>query len=660
MIQTLFLFWSNSSRGAWWSRSHIGCSAVCYIAWQIVQITSGCCHFEVMEELDGANCDEPLLYDTPLRNPFVHSIHISPARRVQLWLFAVFIFPFRLLFMLTFLFLALFFGELATWRMDFSKPMTGFRKHVLLPIFIFCGRMLFSSGGFIWVGHKGERASCEEAPILVLAPHSSFYDSLVFLSLGMPSVVGKTETALSPIGSFIKMTQPILVNRDDPSSRQNTLAEIRRRALSNGKWPQVLIFPEGTCTNRSCLINYKQGAFTVGCPVQPAILRWGYAVDSITWTWDGPGVLELLWLTALQPYITLEIEFLPVYVPNDAEKEDPQLYAKNVRAVMAKAANLPTTELSFDDCHRIRKAIQFNLPMAYHINEYGKLTKYLFREPRPEGQISASQAPYVTERLLSMAVAAREWHVESMVTGVPKALTPSKLAHIFLPPGCEATKDAMRDKVTLLRKVVAALPKTFSNHPDIRILVVHLCFLMFSSSPSVAMRLAFQAFDTTAAHSAFTVVPTEDGDCDDMDKFASRSISSDDAVRLLTAAYNLSAEEATALLPSSGTKGGSYHHDVITPGYLTQAMNNHYLKLVSIYEDYKNELSRLRGQSEQPISETSSTSNSICSLLSLGTEEVAFKPGHRREASNTSIASSTISLEQTAETDLRNRVVTPL
>ncbi|KAL5969099.1 Lysophosphatidylcholine acyltransferase [Taenia solium] len=169
-----------------------------------------------MEELDGANYGEPLLDDTSLENPFVHSIHISPAHRVQLWLFAVFVFPFRLLFMLTFLFLALFFGELTIRRMDFSKPMSGFRKHVLLPVFIFCGRMLFSSGGFIWVGHKGKRASCEEAPILVLAPHSSFYDSLVFLSLGMPSVV----------------------------------------------------------------------------------------VDSITWTWDGPGILELLWLTALQHYIT--------------------------------------------------------------------------------------------------------------------------------------------------------------------------------------------------------------------------------------------------------------------------------------------------------------------------------------------------------------------
>lgn len=75
-----------------------------------------------------------------------------------------------------------------------------------------------------------------------------------------------------------------------------------------------------------------------------------------------------------------------------------------------------------------------------------------------------------------------------------------------------------------------------------------------------------QAFGKTTTDSAFTVVSTEGGDCDDMDKFASRSISPDDAIRLLTAAYHLSTEEATALLPSGGTKGGSHNHDVITPG----------------------------------------------------------------------------------------------
>ncbi|VDN14518.1 unnamed protein product [Dibothriocephalus latus] len=158
--------------------------------------------------------------EVPYRNPFVHRFSIPPLRRFQ---------------------------------------VTCSLQTVLLPLFNFFGRLVFFFAGFQWITTKGTRASPDEAPIIVLAPHSSFFDSLLVVALGLPSVVGKTETANSPIGCLIKMTQPILVNRDDPSSRQNTLREINRRSQSNGEWPQILIFPEGTCTNRSCLINYKQG-----------------------------------------------------------------------------------------------------------------------------------------------------------------------------------------------------------------------------------------------------------------------------------------------------------------------------------------------------------------------------------------------------------------
>ncbi|VUZ43024.1 unnamed protein product [Hymenolepis diminuta] len=602
-----------------------------------------------MEKLDIISFDHISADPTFSKNPFVHSIHISRLRRIQLYLFAVFVFPLRLFFVLLFFFLTLLVGEIATRGVDYSKPFCHLRQRFLLPIFIFCGRALFFSGGFIWIGQYGRRASCFEAPILVLAPHSSFYDALVFLALGMPSVVGKVETAASPIGSFIKMTQPILVNREDPTSRQNTLAEIKRRTQSVPEWPQILIFPEGTCTNRSCLINYKQGAFTVGCPVQPVILRWGYGIDSITWTWDGPGVLELLFLTALQPYTTLEIEFLPVYTPNEAEKDDPQLYAKNVRAVMAKAANLPTTELSFDDCHRIRKAVQFNIPMACHINEYGRLTKYLFREPRPEGHFSSANVSHVSDRILSMANAAREWY--SALNCEP--LKPSKLAQIFLYPSGEISSDVLVTQVAVLKKVVDTLPKSPNGQPDIRILVVHLSFLMFSSSPSVAMQLAFQAFEE---------IPTEEsingnsGD-DATETFTSRVISPADAVRILTAAYHISPGDAAALLPSS-TVMGTGDSETITPTYLAQALSKHHPKLVASYEDYKSELNRLRGQPDRCFSEVSSSSNSICSLYSLeNNEEIStVQLGRKRDASN---ASSTDSFEEKnpLENDLRKRQV---
>lgn len=37
------------------------------------------------------------------------------------------------------------------------------------------------------------------------------------------------------------------------------IKEIKRRANSNGAWPQTIIFPEGTCTNQKSLITFKVG-----------------------------------------------------------------------------------------------------------------------------------------------------------------------------------------------------------------------------------------------------------------------------------------------------------------------------------------------------------------------------------------------------------------
>ena len=61
--------------------------------------------------------------------------------------------------------------------------------------------------------------------------------------------------------ALMEFTQPVYVKREDPNSRQNTIQEIKRRAETGGDWPQIVIFPEGTCTNRSCLITFKPGNY---------------------------------------------------------------------------------------------------------------------------------------------------------------------------------------------------------------------------------------------------------------------------------------------------------------------------------------------------------------------------------------------------------------
>lgn len=65
-------------------------------------------------------------------------------------------------------------------------------------------RALFVAGGFHWVTVKGKQATSKEAPVLAVAPHSSYSDALAVIYLGAPSVVAKGETGQIPfLGSTL-------------------------------------------------------------------------------------------------------------------------------------------------------------------------------------------------------------------------------------------------------------------------------------------------------------------------------------------------------------------------------------------------------------------------------------------------------------------------
>ncbi|KAK7576492.1 hypothetical protein V9T40_012778 [Parthenolecanium corni] len=225
---------------------------------------------------------------------------------------------------------------------------------------------------------KGKQAPRIEAPILVIAPHSTFLDAAIVYVTGFPSIIVRRESGMNPwLGKLINFTQPVYVGREDPDSRQKTISDIIQRTRSKEDWPQVLIFPEGTCTNRSCLITFKPGAFYPGVPVQPVLIRYPNKLDTVTWTWDGPGALKLMWLTLTQAHSNCEIEFLPVYQPNDEEKRDPKLFAHNVRNLMAKSLGIPTSDYTYEDCRLVKKAKDLQLSQSSLLIKIQKLRSRL-------------------------------------------------------------------------------------------------------------------------------------------------------------------------------------------------------------------------------------------------------------------------------------------
>ncbi|KAM9310540.1 lysophosphatidylcholine acyltransferase 1 [Pholidichthys leucotaenia] len=330
-------------------------------------------------ELDGKKADQA----PPVRNPFVHVLKFTPMEKAKIALMTVTLFPIRLLIAAFMMLLAWPFAFLASvGRSETTvEPQCLWRRLVDIILKIIM-RVMWFAGGFHWMTVKGRRALPTEAPILTLAPHSSYFDAIP-VTMTMSTIVMKAESKDIPLwGTLIKYIRPVFVSRSDQNSRKKTVEEIKRRAHSGGEWPQVMIFPEGTCTNRSCLITFKPGAFIPAVPVQPVVIRYPNKLDSITWTWQGPGAFKILWLTLCQLHNEFVIEFLPIYTPSEEEKKNPALFAVNVRRIMAKALGVPITDYSFEDCQLAMAEGQLRLPADTCLLEFAKLVRRLGLKPK--------------------------------------------------------------------------------------------------------------------------------------------------------------------------------------------------------------------------------------------------------------------------------------
>uniref|UniRef100_A0A2K5DJ91 Lysophosphatidylcholine acyltransferase 2 n=1 Tax=Aotus nancymaae TaxID=37293 RepID=A0A2K5DJ91_AOTNA len=316
-------------------------------------------------------------FPPPVPNPFVQQTQIGPARRVQIFLLGIILLPIRALLVALILLLAWPFAAISTVCCPEKQthPVTGWRRKITQTALKFLGRAMFFSMGFI-VAVKGKVASPLEAPVFVAAPHSTFFDGIACIVAGLPSMVSRNENAHVPlIGRLLRAVQPVLVSRVDPDSRKNTINEIIKRATSGGEWPQILVFPEGTCTNRSCLITFKPGAFIPGVPVQPVLLR--YPNKLVNSPFFFLFSIQLCMLTFCQLFTKVEVEFMPVQVPNDEERNDPVLFASRVRNLMAEALGIPVTDHTYEDCRLMISAGQLTLPMEAGLVEFTKISQKL-------------------------------------------------------------------------------------------------------------------------------------------------------------------------------------------------------------------------------------------------------------------------------------------
>jgi len=184
----------------------------------------------------------------------------------------------------------------------------------------------------------------------VVSNHVSMLDIFALFGAGLPngipSFVSKAGVFDAPIiGTLLRVCRGIAVFRSNAAGTGTTQVLAQRAA--DTKEPAVAIYPEGTTTNGSCVGMFHSGAFASGAPVKPICLKYTYtgynpAYDVISASEWAYGILGATG-------ISLEMIYLPVYVPSEEEKRDARLYARNVRDLIAKELQKPAYDVTFKD-----------------------------------------------------------------------------------------------------------------------------------------------------------------------------------------------------------------------------------------------------------------------------------------------------------------------
>jgi 1-acyl-sn-glycerol-3-phosphate acyltransferase len=195
----------------------------------------------------------------------------------------------------------------------------------------------------------------EKPPCIIISNHLSMVDILFTLEeFGMTSFVSRANVAdFLFFGNFLKQIECILVK---PGSKVQK--EILKRQLDyyqNVTSQRLVIYPEGTTTNGRFLIPFKKGAFMAGLPVQIMIInqKWEHFQPS----WETIPEFEYYYRLFTQFRNYVEITHLPIYYPSEDEKKDPELYAENVRKLMAKVSNLELSSSTREDKMEFHKRI---------------------------------------------------------------------------------------------------------------------------------------------------------------------------------------------------------------------------------------------------------------------------------------------------------------
>lgn len=339
-------------------------------------------------------------------NPFITS---TPKPGVVEWLKILLVFPtlgiVRVLLIVILLLITAIVCSLFTMAAPRSGPLPAWRATPIMAVVVVNARLILFVLGFYYIPVVGRKASSrvsvavshltsQEAPIIV-SNHISYIEPLFFSGQGCSHVAKSAIGEFPLLSAIARGLQLCFVDRTASASCAETKDRIAERfgvgvrsrvqGAACGRVPVArhlsrrsawlrAAHASGTTSNGRTLLQFKYGAFAPGAPVQrwcsPSPLTLTAAVVRVTFNFFDPTSCygsQYWWIRLLSQFVQvrrdgpadaqfMEVTYLPVHYPTDAERASASLYANNVRAAMAKALNVEPSEHALGDLLLQREA----------------------------------------------------------------------------------------------------------------------------------------------------------------------------------------------------------------------------------------------------------------------------------------------------------------
>lgn len=285
----------------------------------------------------------------------------------EMYFCAMFLFSIRMFFMIIFTISYYIVIKICSyiWKSTTSEQ-TALQRFVIKNSGNIFSRGILFCAGFYHIPHKKDLISNYlpdypikeskniKAPIIV-SNHYSWLDIYYFIaSKFCPSYLSKKEVVNYPfIGVIAKGLQTVFVSRESEVDRNIVISALTERCdniIAGKKYPQLLIFPEGTTTNGHYLISFKKGAFLKNYPIKIICLK--YEERNFAVSYDGIGDIYCLVLPFCQfinRFSVIEFDvFDPSYLNIDEKSEDGWIIRmEKVKEVMLKCLGVKNSEAGF-------------------------------------------------------------------------------------------------------------------------------------------------------------------------------------------------------------------------------------------------------------------------------------------------------------------------